>query len=135
MSSINKDENGVSPVIGIILMVAITIILIGVAAIWFFAFGNEANNDDDAEIYIFNVKLDGGDDTITFSVVSGDILNTTKMILRIDDVQIDVPYAELHAGSDMVIDTQMDLNPGSYYNVKITVNNKLFYDNDLVASP
>jgi flagellin-like protein len=128
-------SRGVSPIIGVIIIVAITLVIAGVAAIWFFGFANVSNEDNDDDIYIFNVKLDGGDDTITYSIVSGKLLNTSRMDQKLEDMALTVPIEELSAGSETSIDPGVDLVPGEEYNVKIVINNKLYYENDLIAAP
>lgn len=130
-----SEKRGISPVIAVLLMVGITVVIAGVAAIWVLSYTNTGNGDSDDDIFIMNVNLDGTNDEVTFSIVSGAILNTSKMVLRLENSVIDVPVEEMNAGSEMTLDAGMDLTPGDYYTVKITVDNKLFYDNELVAAP
>ncbi|RLF67426.1 MAG: hypothetical protein DRN57_05670 [Thermoplasmata archaeon] len=127
--------SGLSPVIAVLLMVAITLAIAGAAAIWFFAFANSPDEGGEDVLFIFHVELDGGDDTATFSVIDGDILNTSMMEMKLDGVDVDIPLRELNAGTDMTVDAGMDLVIGQSYNVKITVGGKLFFDKDVIAAP
>lgn len=136
MRNIVGGGKGVSPILAIIILIGITLVIAGVAAVWFLGFAN--NNEegsDGAGFYVFNVKLDGSSDNITFIIISGKLLNTTKMVLRIDDKIVPIPVMKIGAGTDVEVDSGMDLEPGSYYRVKITVSNSLFYDNELMATP
>ncbi len=136
MRKIIDGNKGVSPILAIIILIGITLVVAGVAAVWFLGFAsNRDDGSDGADIYVFNVKLDGSSDKITFTIISGEFLNTTKMVLRIDGTTIPIPIMKIGAGTDVEVDSGMDLQVGSYYKVKITVSNSLFYDNELVARP
>lgn len=128
-------DQGVSPILAILILIAITIVVAGVAAIWFFGFANTDDPDDDDGFYLFNVKLNGSNDNITFSIISGGRLNTTNMELRINDSKVPVPEMRVGAGTDVEVDSGTDLEPGSYYRVKIVIGGALYYDNELLASP
>lgn len=131
-----ENNKGVSPILAIIILIGITLVIAGVAAVWFIGFA-DFNEDvsNGSGFYVFNVKLDGSNDNITFIIISGKLLNTTKMVLRIDDKIVPIPVMKIGAGTDVEVDSGMDLEPGSYYRVKITVSNSLFYDNELMATP
>lgn len=136
MRKIMHSNKGVSPILAIIILIGITLVVAGVAAVWFLGFAaNSDDGSDGAGFYVFNVKLDGSNDNITFSITSGKLLNTTNMVLRIDGTTIPIPVLKIGAGTNVEVDSGMDLVIGSYYKVKITVSNSLFYDNELVARP
>ena len=88
-----KDKKGVSPVIGVILMVAITVILAAVIASFVFGMGSqvkeapsvqlmlEDNGDmiDDGNDTLFNVTHYGGD-ALVLDEIKLQVLNETKTI-------------------------------------------------------
>jgi flagellin-like protein len=64
----NRDtatERGVTPVIGIILMVAITVILAATVAVMAFQFGQDSNQDIKTASFGFDYRSDAGELTIT----------------------------------------------------------------------
>ena len=70
MKALKKNDLGVSPVIAVILMVAITVVLAGVVFLWAQSFTDEAGGDVDT----INVKVKGFDDVtdyIEIEIVSG----------------------------------------------------------------
>ncbi len=61
-SALIADDDAVSPVIGVILMVAITVILAAVIGTFVLGIGNETTNPPQAQ---FDFEADGGDVTVT----------------------------------------------------------------------
>ena len=70
----DEDERGVSPVIGVILMVAITVILAAVIATFVLGFPDQVNNNVNAGVTI--EATDGGNATVTW-VSQGNAENIT----------------------------------------------------------
>jgi len=130
-----RDKQGVSPVIAILLMVAITIILVGVVSIWVFSFATQT--DEEGDTYLFQTDLEASDDTVQIYILSGSrILNTSRMKIMVDNNPIsNISIVELKAGENFVAKVGMDLIAGHTYHVKIIIDNKMMYEGDPVANP
>jgi len=78
-----KDDDAVSPVIGVILMVAITVILAAVIASFVLGLGDQ-NNPAPTASFSFDYTNDSGgsDDSLVISHEDGDELSTTDTYLR-----------------------------------------------------
>jgi len=120
------DKRGVSPVIGVILMVAIVVILAAVAAAFLTGFGEEsvenapsfgANTD-------YELSESGHITSVTISHASGDTIEASKLSLQVtgaeavesDGTVTDVEYTgnslaavgtELSAGDEIELDRSM----------------------------
>jgi len=129
----SNSDRGVSPIIGILIMVAITLVLAGVAALWFFGF--QSDTSDDGKAYLFKTDLDGSDDTILITLMNGDPFNSTMMRVKLDGNDVDVPYHNFTAGDTLVVDAGIDVIPGENYEIKIIMNNKQMYVGHPVANP
>jgi len=127
--------SGISPVVAILLIVAITIILAGVVSIWVFSFATETNEEGDT--YLFKTDLEASDDTIHVSLMSGSkILNTSRIRIMIDDTWIsNITVEEIRAGELFIVDCNMEIIAGNVYHVKIIVDNRMMYEGDPVANP
>jgi FlaG/FlaF family flagellin (archaellin) len=134
MKKIGDSHLGVSPVIAIILMVAITIIIASVTAVWVFSFLGDGNTDK-VDQYLFDVSLSGSDDTITISPMKGDPLPTAIMTVYINEQQVILPPMNVTVGTNMVASSPLDLSPGITYEVKIIIHDELQYDHDRIAAP
>lgn len=132
MDSKRYDEIGVSPVIAVILMVSITVILAGVVAIWVVEISG--SKDDDSANFILNVRLDSSNDEIHFMVESGDMVDTTQLLMYIDDIPVDVPVRDLPAGLLLILDSPIDLLSGEDYQIKIVYMNQLKLDESVIAA-
>ncbi|KGK97823.1 hypothetical protein LI82_08625 [Methanococcoides methylutens] len=103
----NRNEDAVSPVIGVILMVAITVILAAVIAAFVFGMGPSemapqsslklSNVSDDG----FNLNHQGGDEILW---------NNTNLI--VDNAPVTVSEDNLTAGSSIFISTSSALENG-----------------------
>lgn len=125
---------GVSPVIAVILIVAITLVMAGVVSLWVFSFLGDGNTDH-PDHYMFSVTLSGSEDRIYISTLNGDPLRTSIMNVYIDNQHVDLPVMEITAGSVMSTPTPIDLVAGEGYNVRIVVQNELQFDQDKIAAP
>ncbi|MFW3145395.1 MAG: hypothetical protein ACMUIE_01115 [Thermoplasmatota archaeon] len=113
-------------------MVAITMVLAGVITLWVFSFTED--DDDKGDIFIFDVSLDGGADTIVFSLIDGVILDSNRIGMNIDGYDVQIPTQEFKAGEEVTLISPIPLNPGQYYQVKIVIDTRLSYNRDLIAS-
>jgi len=134
MSVPPPGNEGVSPVIAVILMVAITVVLAGAVTLWVFNLSSQSG--EDGEMYFFRSTLEASDDTIHIHLLSGsDTLDTSKIrvIINGEDVS-SISNQEMYAGDELVADAGIDLTPGTTYNVKITVNNRMMYEGNPIAN-
>ena len=121
-----------SPVISVILMVAITVILAGVVVIFSLSITDE--NTNGGEKYLFTVKLSGDGDVINITLISGDVLDTSGMRVVVEDQDIEeTPAIVMYAGDDLQLNSPIDLVTGQSYEIKIVVNNQVYYSNTLNA--
>ena len=126
------NSSGVSPVISVILMVAITVILAGVVVIFSLSITDE--NTNGGEKYLFTVKLSGDGDVINITLISGDVLDTSGMRVVVEDQDIEeTPAIVMYAGDDLQLNSPIDLVTGQSYEIKIVVNNQVYYSNTLNA--
>lgn len=90
MDEFQTDDTAVSPVIGVILMVAITVLLASTAAVFFLEFGNGAGSSTQPTV-AFGTDYSQGDastsDEVTFSHQSGDNLDTAELQLVVKDAK------------------------------------------------
>jgi len=83
-----KDKKGVSPVIGVILMVAITVILAAVIASFVFGMGSKVRAAPNAQLTLSDAedKLDGQNDTILYvEHYGGDTLKCDELKVVVTD--------------------------------------------------
>ena len=74
-----SDDDAVSPVIGVILMVAITVILAAVIASFVLGLGNQSNVSPQAS---FDADYDASESNLTITHDSGDAIVATELYLR-----------------------------------------------------
>jgi flagellin-like protein len=91
-------ERAVSPVIGVILMVAITVLLAATAAVFFTGFQDETQQGPPGTAfsieYDANAETIGGSpsDTVTISHQSGDTLTAGDLVVDISGTAVDGQY-------------------------------------------
>ena len=140
MKAMKKNDMGVSPVIAVILMVAITVVLAGVVFLWAQSFTNEAGGT----VRSLNVKgsIDASEDTLSLEVISGTITWSDYNILIDGTLQstwaTSTPTTS-SAGETAVWDddgTNIDFTAAQSYNVKIVdiAENKVVWEDDIIAS-
>ena len=81
-----KNKKGVSPVIGVILMVAVTVILAAVIASFIFGLGTKVKSAPQVQLYLEDAsdKADGkGDELFTVTHYGGDDLNLEEIKLQV----------------------------------------------------
>lgn len=125
------DIKGVSPVIAVILMVAIAVILAGVVALWAFNFLDFKK--EKVDLYVFNVQLDATNDLILIDLVAGDALNSSFMYVHVDSTSVRAPSGMYYAGDTIVINSPEDLIHGQEYSIKIVVDNRVVLETKKTA--
>src|SRR6056297_683226 len=75
-----KDDDAVSPVIGVILMVAITVILAAVIATFVLGLGEQVSST--APQASFSTDYDGNHDILTVTHDGGDTIESTEIYFR-----------------------------------------------------
>lgn len=142
---LRPSDKAVSPVIAVILMVAITIVLAGVVFIWAGSFANDAEGEPE----FFNVKPEltttGGnhpDQDLTIEIVSGTI-NWPEFTVRLNEVDLNVSSNEVNAGDTETLDVPngdfpsggLTLQTGSVYRLKIISidNNRIVFNDDIIC--
>ena len=86
LKALLKNENAVSPVIGVILMVAITVILAAVIASFVLGLGDTADEVQPNSTLSFDYD---GSSTVTITLTDGDALSTDEVFLRGDAISCD----------------------------------------------
>ena len=100
--NLDTDERGVSPVIGVILMVAITVILAAVIGAFVLNLGsNLGNSGPQAQIAIQDASATVGSGTDVFTVThnGGDTLQASELKMTVTDGTSTYTATGLHTGS------------------------------------
>ena len=107
LSAVSDDDRAVSPVIGVILMVAITVILAAVIGTFVLGLGDSlGDNQPSAQL---NVDFDG-DETVTISHNGGDALNINDLRVTVEGDDVDDPFDDLESDQFRVGDS-VSFNP------------------------
>ncbi|MCU4718997.1 type IV pilin N-terminal domain-containing protein [Halapricum hydrolyticum] len=123
MHALRTDDTAVSEVVGVVLMVAITVLLASTAAVFFLEFGNESGPTTPPTAAFETDYSSGPSDVVTFSHQSGDNLEASELTLVIEDANVSaangrhdvqpiVTQPELSAGSSIKV-SNSSLAPGS----------------------
>src|SRR3972149_4005850 len=117
MRIFKRDEDAVSPVIGVILMVAITVILAAVIAAFVFGLGGSQNAAPTASITAANNPDTPNDFDIKIQQKGGDTLKAKDWKLSVvlvgnaptylNGTQLNVDFS---VGSQMIVKSQTDTN-------------------------
>jgi len=116
MKLFNKNEKAVSPVIGVILMVAITVILAAVIAAFVFGIGGTQTKTPVASLQIKSASSTTNNITISHSGGDAIDLNKVKAIIeqgtnRNEISQLNTTAQILNVGDNLVInESQNDIN-------------------------
>lgn len=121
------DERAVTPVVGVVLLLAITVLLAGTAAAFFFGFTDQpAEAAQPTAAFEFDADVGSGSDTVTIAHASGDVILAANLYVDIagatctgskspngryevaDD--FDFPAEEISAG--MSVQVGRELGPG-----------------------
>ena len=95
------DDRAVSPVIGVILMVAITVILAAVIGTFVLGLGDSVESAPQAS---FNFDYDSGNDNVTITHRGGDNINTNGTEIRINGTAIEDSGLDLDSSSQSFAD-------------------------------
>ncbi len=130
------DNKGVSPVIAVLLMVAITIILAGVTYLFIISLVN--TSEENPTYGYFNISLDPESDIIEIENVQGEGIDCINNTLNIESITITLPIGfTLKVGEVKTIDlsSQIDIIRDVEYKITITDLNKqaVIYSDDVVA--
>ncbi len=128
------SNKGVSPVIAIILMVAITIVLVGILSLWIFSLVDDDRGG--SPVYAFDSDLDSDNDQINLTLVMGDVIDTLKMGVKINAQDVDIPddYGNLFAGVTFTLNSPIDLEKSVEYHISVIIDNKVVWENDMIST-
>ena len=99
----SKDEEAVSPVIGVILMVAITVILAAVIAAFVFNMGGSLNQAPPTVSISATNNAADSDYDIKIVHSGGDLLKGTEWKISVVDEGTTPLYIDTHAGDDFAV--------------------------------
>ena len=134
MKSLTKKDTGVSPVIAVILMVAITVVLAGVVFLWAQSFTDES----DSTVDTMNVKgsIDDSDETLTLEVISGTYSWDDYRVTVDGTIVTTTAGSSTSAGGSAVFSEALTtFDVGTSYNVKIVniAEDQLVWEDDIIA--
>ena len=88
-NGIRADDSGVSPVIGIVLMVAITVLLAATVAAFVFGFGDSARDAETPTVALgFDYEAGGaGHDALVITHQSGTSVDVDYLYVQVDDAR------------------------------------------------
>jgi len=103
------DDDAVSPVIGVILMVAITVILAAVIATFVLGLGEQISDSAPQASFDYEFDDSGGTNTLTVTHTGGQTLSDSNIDVNVNGTEISV------AGGDYGYDTNWpsDISAGS----------------------
>lgn len=122
------DERGITPVVGIVLLVAITVLLAGTAGAFFFGFADRpAEVEQPTVAFEFEDSVGSGDDTVTVKHTSGEKVLAKNLYVKVTDAEcaggsgspdgrynvkddFDFPAEEMGAGMSFQFGADMDLD-------------------------
>jgi flagellin-like protein len=96
----SDDSRAVSPVIGVILMVAITVILAAVIGTFVLGLGDSVESAPQAS---FNFDYDDSNEKVTLRHRGGDTVNTNTTELRLNGTAVE--SAQTDSGTDITLET------------------------------
>jgi len=79
LKTLIHDDDAVSPVIGVILMVAITVILAAVIASFVLGLGDQASNTTPQASFSFDYDASGSNDILTITHDGGDTIDAERL--------------------------------------------------------
>ena len=127
-----SDKRGVSPIFGILLLVAITLMLAGVLIIVVYSFINIDQRSDD--LRSFSVNLDSSMDLITITLMKGDRVSTGNMRILIDEKNVTLEQRILKVGEQVNATSPVDIILGRSYQIKIVIGDSLVFDQERKAN-
>ncbi|WP_049967517.1 type IV pilin [Haloferax prahovense] len=97
-----KDDSAVSPVIGVILMVAITVILAAVIGTFVLGLGDQVGDTAPQASFSFDFDNNGGDASeaqVTITHESGDSVDADRLTVTVDGSEVTVATDYAYDGS------------------------------------
>ena len=121
------SEKGMTPVVGIVLLLAITVLLVGTAGAFFFGFTQQPVEPEQPRAVIeFEDSIGSGSDTVTIKHTSGELVLVENLYVELDGAEctgsgspdgrynvaddFDFPAEEMGAG--MTTQVGQELGPG-----------------------
>jgi len=143
MRRVNQSNLGVSPVIAVILMVAITVVLAGVVFLWAQSFSEYSGDDVSFFHADITVRTDEGlppNQELEVLMLKGKV-EWSRYEVYFDDIQLTTPITETKAGETETFPIPdsgsggMDIEVSSEYNVRIVSidNMEMVYNGDVVC--
>ena len=80
MKSVQRTESAVSPVIGVMLMIVVTIIIAAIASAFAGGMGTDQKKSPNAQ---FSISVDTSGGTVTFQQTSGDVLALNEILVQL----------------------------------------------------
>jgi len=117
------DDDAVSPVIGVILMVAITVILAAVIASFVLGLGDQADNVQPTASFSFDYDQSNGNLTVTHD--SGESIPAEDLVTRGDGINAsefrwdNAPQSEFGTGSEVTSGQSINFGVTSNYSIDI----------------
>ena len=109
MKTFEKNEEAVSPVIGVILMVAITVILAAVIAAFVFGIGGTQEKAPTSSIVVAN-NPDTGEVDYKITHKGGDSMKGGDYKLSVVGIGVSPAYITSASGSDLAVGHQISVN-------------------------
>jgi hypothetical protein len=113
-------------------MITISLILAGVVV--FIVSQYFSNDRDTGDMWFFQSNADASSDTVEIKLIKGSI-NTTRIEVRLDGIALNGTSEMLGPGDIHSIPAGIDIVHGHTYNIKIVVDDRVMYDNDVAAKP
>ena len=116
MRQLLKDDEAVSPVIGVILMVAITVILAAVIGTFVLGLGDQVNNNAPQASFEYDFATTDGTadegDSFTITHTGGDTIEAAQLDVKVGDALV-YDGGSINDNPDFVSgsDTDADINP------------------------
>ncbi|RDZ42497.1 type IV pilin [Haloferax sp. Atlit-10N] len=114
------ESRAVSPVIGVILMVAITVILAAVIGTFVLGLGDQVGDTAPQASFSFNYDSTSGSEELTITHESGTAIDEARIVVTdgTTDTSWDETDDKIQAGDDLVIDlSSSPLSGGETYRV------------------
>lgn len=88
------DETGVSPVIGVVLMVAITVMLAATAQTFVFSYTEDLNQRQSPQAGFSFETGDCGDEPLLVTHTGGDVIDADQLYIRSPDLSLSGPFSD-----------------------------------------
>jgi flagellin-like protein len=112
------DDDAVSPVIGVILMVAITVILAAVIASFVLGLGDQAS--ETAPQASFSFDYDAGSDVLTITHDGGDTISANELYVRGSGIQSSGSAQITTSGDDWTVSGVSEVSAGTSVTVGVS---------------